>query len=205
MSEDYKEHWEKVYKTKSPNEVSWTQENPKTSIDLINSSNLPKSCSIIDIGGGDSLLVDFLLHNGYENITVLDVSSEAIKRAKKRLGVKADKVNWIVSNITDFSPEESYDIWHDRATFHFLNTDDQINKYVNIVKNTVNKNLVIGTFSDDGPLKCSGMEIVQYTEKKMSDLFSSDFKKLDSFKENHTTPFNTIQNFIFCSFIKKSS
>ncbi len=202
MSTSYKEHWEKVYQTKSPNEVSWTQSNPKTSIELINSSNLPKSCSIIDVGGGDSLLVDFLLNDGYENITVLDISSKAIEKAKKRLGKKASKINWIISNITDYKPNNTYDIWHDRATFHFLNNVNQINNYVNLVKKTVNKNLIIGSFSDEGPLKCSGMEIVQYTDKKMSNLFLSDFKKLDSFKENHTTPFNTLQNFIFCSFIK---
>jgi len=203
MTEDYKDHWEKVYKTKTPNEVSWTQLHPKTSIELIKSFNLPKTCSIIDIGGGDSLLVDFLLEDGFQNITVLDISNEAISRAKKRLGEKANKVSWIVSNITEFEPEKTYDIWHDRATFHFLNKDDQIKKYVNLVNESVNKNFVIGTFSIDGPLKCSGMKIVQYTEIKMVDLFSNHFKKLNSFKEDHITPFNTIQNFIFCSFIKK--
>lgn len=205
MSEDYKNHWENVYKTKTPNEVSWTQLHPKTSIDLIKSFNLPKTCSIIDVGGGDSLLVDFLLKDGFQNITVLDISNEAIKRAKKRLGEKADKVSWIVSNITDFSPEKTYDIWHDRATFHFLNKDNQIKKYINLVNKSVNKSFVIGTFSMDGPLKCSGMEIVQYNDVKMNDLFSNHFKKLSSIKEDHITPFNTIQNFIFCTFIKKTN
>ncbi len=205
MSEDYKNHWENVYKTKTPNEVSWTQLHPKTSIELIKSFNLPKTCSIIDVGGGDSLLVDFLLKDGFQNITVLDISNEAIKRAKKRLGEKADKVSWIVSNITDFSPEKTYDIWHDRATFHFLNKDNQIKKYINLVNKSVNKSFVIGTFSMDGPLKCSGMEIVQYNDVKMNDLFSNHFKKLSSIKEDHITPFNTIQNFIFCTFIKKTN
>lgn len=204
MSEDYKNHWENVYKTKTPNEVSWTQLHPKTSIELIKSFNLPKTCSIIDVGGGDSLLVDFLLKDGFQNITVLDISNEAIKRAKKRLGEKADKVSWIVSNITDFSPEKTYDIWHDRATFHFLNKDNQIKKYINLVNKSVNKSFVIGTFSMDGPLKCSGMEIVQYNDVKMNDLFSNHFKKLSSIKEDHITPFNTIQNFIFCTFKKKN-
>lgn len=205
MSEDYKNHWENVYKTKTPNEVSWTQLHPKTSIELIKSFNLPKTCSIIDVGGGDSLLVDFLLKDGFQNITVLDISNEAIKRAKKRLGEKADKVSWIVSNITDFSPEKTYDIWHDRATFHFLNKNNQIKKYINLVNKSVNKSFVIGTFSMDGPLKCSGMEIVQYNDVKMNDLFSNHFKKLSSIKEDHITPFNTIQNFIFCTFKKKTN
>ena len=205
MSEDYKNHWENVYKTKTPNEVSWTQLHPKTSIELIKSFNLPKTCSIIDVGGGDSLLVDFLLKDGFQNITVLDISNEAIKRAKKRLGEKADKVSWIVSNITDFSPEKTYDIWHDRATFHFLNKNNQIKKYINLVNKSVNNSFVIGTFSMDGPLKCSGMEIVQYNDVKMNDLFSNHFKKLSSIKEDHITPFNTIQNFIFCTFTKKTN
>lgn len=204
MSEDYKNHWENVYKTKTPNEVSWTQLHPKTSIELIKSFNLPKTCSIIDVGGGDSLLVDFLLKDGFQNITVLDISNEAIKRAKKRLGKKANKVSWIVTNITDFIPEKTYDIWHDRATFHFLNKNNQIDKYIDLVNKSVNKSFVIGTFSMDGPLKCSGMEIVQYNEVKMNDLFSHHFKKLSSIKEDHITPFNTIQNFIFCTFKKKN-
>lgn len=205
MSKNYKAHWETVYETKSPNEVSWTQAKPKTSIDLINSFNLPKSSSIIDVGGGDSLLVDFLLEEGYENITVLDISSKAIERAKKRLGAKAKKVKWIVSNITDYMPCDTFDVWHDRATLHFLNDFNEINKYVGLVKKSVNKNLVIATFSDEGPLKCSGIEIVQYTAEKMDNLFNDCFEKIDSFKQNHTTPFNTIQNFIFCSFMKKST
>ena len=202
MSKNYKAHWETVYETKSPNEVSWTQSKPKTSIDLINSFNLPKSSSIIDVGGGDGLLVDFLLEEGYENITVLDISSKAIERAKKRLGAKAKKVKWIVSNITDYMPSDTFDVWHDRATLHFLNDNNEINKYVGLVKKYVNKNLVIATFSDEGPFKCSGIEIVQYTAEKMANLFNDCFEKIDSFKQNHTTPFNTIQNFIFCSFIK---
>jgi len=205
MSKNYKAHWEMVYETKSPNEVSWTQAKPKTSIDLINSFNLPKSSSIIDVGGGDSLLVDFLLEEGYENITVLDISSKAIERAKKRLGAKAKKVKWIVSNITDYMPSDTFDVWHDRATLHFLNDFNEINKYVGLVKKSVNKNLVIATFSDEGPLKCSGIEIVQYTAEKMANLFNDCFEKIDSFKQNHTTPFNTKQNFIFCTFMKKST
>ena len=205
MSKNYKAHWETVYETKSPNEVSWTQSKPKTSIDLINSFNLPKSSSIIDVGGGDGLLVDFLLEEGYENITVLDISSKAIERAKKRLGAKAKKVKWIVSNITDYMPSDTFDVWHDRATLHFLNDNNEINKYVGLVKKSVNKNLVIATFSDEGPLKCSGIEIVQYTAEKMANLFNDCFEKINSFKQNHTTPFNTKQNFIFCSFMKKST
>ena len=122
MEIDRKNHWETVYETKQPNEVSWTQEYPKTSIDFIHETHLDKTANIIDIGGGDSKLVDFLLEEGYENISVLDISANALERAKKRLGKNAGKVNWIVSDITEFKPETKYDIWHDRATFHFLTT-----------------------------------------------------------------------------------
>ena len=120
--ENRKEHWEKVYATKQPHEVSWTQELPKTSLDFVHSFNLPKTASIIDIGGGDSKLVDYLLDEGFENISVLDISATAIEKAKQRLGAKAAKVNWIVSDVTEFHPSSTYDCWHDRATFHFLIT-----------------------------------------------------------------------------------
>src|SRR5690606_661692 len=115
-----KEHWESVYENKNPDQVSWTQERPDISLRLIQDCELPKSAKIIDIGGGDSKLVDFLLEEGYENITVLDISTKALDRAKKRLGKKADNVHWIVSDITSFEPKVSYDLWHDRAAFHFL-------------------------------------------------------------------------------------
>jgi len=141
-----KNHWETVYETKQPNEVSWTQENPKTSLDFIRETHLDKTAKIIDIGGGDSNLVDFLLEEGYENISVLDISAKALERAKKRLGKNAEKVNWIVSDITEFKPETRYDIWHDRATFHFLTTSEQIKKYSEITENWINDFLIIGTF-----------------------------------------------------------
>ena len=115
-----KEHWQHIYSTKLPKEVSWTEEKPVTSLELIAKFDLPKFAKIIDIGGGDSLLVDFLLHEGYTNITVLDISAAAIDRAKMRLGKNAHRVKWIVSDIKDFTPTESYDLWHDRAAFHFL-------------------------------------------------------------------------------------
>ncbi len=197
-----KNHWETVYKTKQPNEVSWTQENPKTSLDLIRETNLDKSVKIIDIGGGDSRLVDFLLAEGYENVSVLDISSHALERAKNRLGKKAEKVNWIVSDITEFKPETTYDIWHDRATFHFLTTTEQIEKYSEITQNWNNGFLIIGTFSENGPTKCSGLEIKQYTEIEIENQFSANYKKIKCITEDHITPFNTKQNFTFCSFEK---
>ncbi len=197
-----KNHWETVYKTKQPNEVSWTQENPKTSLDLIRETNLDKSVKIIDIGGGDSRLVDFLLAEGYENVSVLDISFNALERAKNRLGKNAEKVNWIVSDITEFKPETTYDIWHDRATFHFLTTTEQIGKYSEITQNWNNGFLIIGTFSKNGPTKCSGLDIKQYSESELENQFSNRFKKIKCISEDHLTPFKTTQNFTFCAFEK---
>lgn len=202
MESNRKNHWETVYETKQPNEVSWTQENPKTSIDFIRETHIEKSAKIIDIGGGDSKLVDFLLEEGYENITVLDISSTALERAKKRLGKNAEKVSWIASDITEFKPDTSYYIWHDRATFHFLTTGEQINKYIEITEKWVSGFLIIGTFSNQGPKKCSGLEIKQYSETELEKQFSNSFKKLKCISEDHTTPFETKQNFTFCAFEK---
>lgn len=200
MNKENKQHWETVYTTKQPNEVSWTQEIPQTSLDFIHSFNLSKSASIIDIGGGDSKLADFLLDEGYENITVLDISATALEKAKVRLGARAQKVTWVVSDINDFTPATTYDIWHDRAAFHFLTTEQQIATYLNIVKNNVTGFLVIGTFSEIGPKKCSGLDIRQYSATSLERMFKDDFTKLICKTEDHITPFNTAQNFTFCSF-----
>jgi SAM-dependent methyltransferase len=200
-----KDHWENVYTNKLPNEVSWTQEVPKTSLQFIHSANLEKNARIIDIGGGDSTLVDFLLKEGFENITVLDISEAALTRAKQRLGANASKVHWVVSDITDFIPVTQYDFWHDRATFHFLTTETQIHKYIAIARTALRDNgsAAIGTFSMDGPEKCSGLEIKQYSEDALTALLNDGFEKVKCITENHITPFNTIQNFLFCSFIRK--
>lgn len=198
--ESKKVHWDVVYTTKQPNEVSWTQEIPKTSLDFIHSYGLPKTASIIDVGGGDSKLVDYLLDEGYENITVLDISDKALERAKVRLGARSEKVKWVVSDVTDFQPPATYDIWHDRATFHFLTTPDQISKYLSIARNAISGYLTIGTFSQCGPTKCSGLEIKQYSEAQLQSQLAYGFNKVRCITEDHLTPFNTTQNFLFCSF-----
>lgn len=202
MEIDRKNHWETVYENKQANEVSWTQENPKTSLDFIHETHIDKTAKIIDIGGGDSKLVDFLLNEGYENITVLDISEKALERAKKRLGKNAEKVHWIVSDITDFKPETTYDIWHDRATFHFLTNPEQVETYAKITEKWVTSFLIIGTFSENGPKKCSGLDIKQYSEKELESQFSNHFNKLKCITEDHITPFKTKQNFTFCVFQK---
>ncbi len=200
MNNTNKNHWETVYETKNPDQVSWTQEIPKTSLDFIHSFGLDKKASIIDVGGGDSKLVDFLLDEGYENITILDISEKALEKAKKRLGDKANKVNWVVTDITAFESKTHYNIWHDRATFHFLTTKEQVSKYLSIARESVSGYMTIGTFSTNGPTKCSGLDIKQYDEETLANELENGFEKLKCVTEDHTTPFNRIQNFLFCSF-----
>ncbi|MEP7263308.1 MAG: class I SAM-dependent methyltransferase [Bacteroidota bacterium] len=199
---DQQNHWDKIYATKRPDEVSWTQDIPKTSLDFVHYANLDKQANIIDIGGGDSKLVDFLLDEGFENITVLDISEQALTRTRLRLGDKANKVNWIVSDITDFHPTTSFDFWHDRAAFHFLTTETQIVKYLSTARQAVKENgfVTIGTFSKDGPKKCSGLDIKQYDETTLTSELENGFEKIKCVTEDHITPFNTTQNFLFCSF-----
>lgn len=201
---DRKKHWENIYQTKDLTEVSWYQPVPQTSLDLFKQYNILFQAKIIDIGGGDSFLVDELLKLGYSDITVLDISKEAIAKAQNRLGKEAEKVNWIVSDITDFKPLHKYDFWHDRAAFHFLTEEKDILKYLQIASEGINKNgiLTIGTFSETGPTKCSGIEIRQYSEKSLAERFKSNFQLVDSFTIDHKTPFETIQNFIFGVFKK---
>jgi 2-polyprenyl-3-methyl-5-hydroxy-6-metoxy-1,4-benzoquinol methylase len=200
MKLDRKKHFEKVYETKSPDQVSWTQESPKTSLEFIHSFGLKKSAKIIDIGGGDSKLVDYLLDEGFESVTVLDISAKSLEKAKDRLGEKANKVNWIVSDITEFEPNMTFDVWHDRATFHFLTTTEQITKYIKTARKSVSGFLTIGTFSKNGPEKCSGLEIKQYNEDELTLKLINGFDKIKCVTEDHLTPFDTTQNFLFCSF-----
>ena len=205
MADGKKQYWNTVYETKQPNEVSWTQQIPKASLDFIHSFNLPKTASIIDVGGGDSKLVDYLLDECYEDITVLDISDMALARAKERLGERSRKVKWIASDITEFQPETTYNVWHDRATFHFLTTQEQITKYLATARKAISGYLTIGTFSENGPKKCSGLEIKQYNETELQHQLENGFKKIRCITEDHVTPFNTTQNFLFCSFKRESA
>ncbi len=203
MQEPIKAHWEKVYETKQPHEVSWTQKVPQTSLQFILAAGLNKDAAIIDVGGGDSNLVDFLLQEGYSNITVLDISAKALERAQARLGEKASLVQWIEADIRSFVPTQPYDFWHDRAAFHFLTAPEDVNTYVNTVQAYVKGYLAVGTFSENGPLKCSGLEIKQYSQASLTTLFEKDFEPLKCLNETHITPFGTSQHFTFCCFSKK--
>tara|TARA_B100000768_G_C11231317_1_gene355195 strand:+ start:68 stop:676 length:609 start_codon:yes stop_codon:yes gene_type:complete len=192
-----KEHWENIYANKGMEQLSWFQKVPTISLKLINQVTKNKEDAIIDIGGGDGFLVDNLLVLGYTNITVLDISKNSIDRAKKRLGKLAHKVKWIVADITEFIPKQEYVIWHDRAAFHFLTELIDKENYHELVKKTVSGFFIIASFSDEGPNKCSGLEVCKYSELELKKYFEKDFNVVNSFKINHITPFKTTQNFTF--------
>ncbi|MCK6691162.1 MAG: class I SAM-dependent methyltransferase [Thermoanaerobaculia bacterium] len=201
-----KSHWEKIYESKDEEAYSWFQPYPHTSIEFIEYFQLPKNARIIDIGGGDSHLVDALLRLGYTDITVLDISAMAIEKARKRLGDRADRVRWIVSDVTEFEPPAGqYDFWHDRAAFHFLTIEPLIRRYVDIAQRAVRPGgyLVLGTFSPSGPKKCSGLDIRQYSRAAMSAVFSPFFRRVKCVEAMHVTPFQTTQHFLFCSFRRR--
>lgn len=197
-----KQHWENIYQSKSMDEVSWYQPEPSTSLYFLNLCEVPKTAKIIDVGGGDSYLVDCLLEQEYENITVVDISEKALNKARQRLGKKAEKVNWIVADAANFQPPEKYDFWHDRATFHFLTQEQEIQQYLQTARKYIKPfgYLVLGTFSEDGPGKCSGLKVKQYSEQSMTNRVKESFEKIQCIKTDHETPFQTTQNFIFCSF-----
>lgn len=204
MESTKKEHWETVFTTKAANEVSWYQSEPKTSIQLIQACKVAKDAKIIDVGGGDSYLIDGLLNLGYTNLYLLDISAAAIERAKIRLRDQAQKVTFIVSDSLNFQSDEKFDVWHDRASFHFFTETIDIEQYkANVIANTnQNAHFIIGTFSEDGPLKCSGLPITQYSVEKMEAVFEESFDLENCFSEDHTTPFDTVQNFIFFQYKK---
>ncbi|MEO6902040.1 MAG: class I SAM-dependent methyltransferase [Bacteroidia bacterium] len=201
---DREKHWENIYKTKQLQEVSWFQPTPETALDFIKQFKVSTTAKIIDIGGGDGFLVDHLLRLGYTDLTVLDISATAIEKAKQRLDADAIKVKWIVADVTTFKPIEKYDFWYDRASFHFLTQDEEIANYVATAHENINDNgiLVIGTFSEQGPTKCSGIAIKQYSEKSISNQFKQYFEKINCLTVDHPTPSGSLQNFTFCSFNK---
>ena len=200
--EPTKEHWEKIYQTRSPEEVSWTQVVPEISLRFIHSFHLPKEARIIDIGAGDSRLADHLLEEGFEQITVLDISSLPLEKARKRLGNQAEKINWIVGDITCFQSENPFDLWHDRAVFHFMISEESRSAYLDRARKLVRPGgfLIIGSFSEKGPEICSGLPVRRYNETSMKQELSDGFEMIQCLTEDHITPFHTKQEFLFCSF-----
>ena len=195
---DNKKHWENIYQKKEIDGVSWYQKVPIESLQLIKKYSLSNSDKIIDIGCGKSFLADNLLELNYTNISLVDISSNALKEVKDRLQNKS--LNFIETDILNFNSNDKYDIWHDRAVFHFITDREGIKKYISLCSEYINKEgiLIIGTFAEDGPLKCSGLEIKRYSVDQISDLFEESFELVESFKMLHKTPFDTEQSFSFC-------
>jgi ubiquinone/menaquinone biosynthesis C-methylase UbiE len=196
-----KTHWEHIYETKAPNQVSWYQEHPKYSMQYIKNTGIQKSGHIIDVGGGASTLVDDLLDHGFQNITVLDVSGTALQFARQRLGTRAVAVNWIEADITQAElPHDAYDVWHDRAVFHFLTQANDRQRYIDTARHSVRKggHVIVAAFAPDGPERCSGLEVVRYSPESLHSEFGEDFEVIDSARETHHTPFGTEQKFIYC-------
>jgi len=198
---DAKKHWEQVYATRKPESVSWYRPHLETSLELIQRAANDLSASIIDIGGGESTLVDDLLLRGYKNLTVLDVSQTAIEVTKERLGSSAAQVHWLVADVTDFELEpHAYDLWHDRAVFHFLTAPDRRAAYIRQVTRAVKPggHVIVSTFGPEGPTKCSGLEVMRYDAETLHGEFGRRFRLMESSKVLHQTPLGITQQFLYC-------
>jgi ubiquinone/menaquinone biosynthesis C-methylase UbiE len=194
-------HWEKIYAAKADDQVSWFQMQPQQSLDLIHSTGVVKTAQIIDVGAGASTLVDYLLGDGFKNITVLDISPTALDRAKARLGARASKLTWIEADITQSSlPQSYYDVWHDRAVFHFLTATEDRQKYVALVRRSLKPggHIVVASFAPDGPTQCSGLDVMRYSPQSIHHEFGADFEVVESRSETHLTPSGVQQKFIYC-------
>jgi len=198
---DARTHGEKIYSTKAPDQVSWYRAHLETSLSLIKRAPIDRTAPIIDVGGGESTLVDDLLEQGFQNITVLDVSHAAIEVNRARLGERARGVHWIVADITQIELEpEAYDVWHDRAVFHFLTAQEQRTAYVRQVARSVRSGgcVIVSTFGPEGPTKCSGLDVIRYDADSLHDEFGLRFRLVESSMEVHQTPLGTMQQFLYC-------
>ena len=204
---DQRAHWDQIYKTKPSTELSWFEAHPETSLRLIANAGLDRAARIIDVGGGESLLVDRLLDLGFRNVSVLDVSSQALVRAQARLGQRRDMVRWINCDVTEFRTKAKFDLWHDRAAFHFLTDPEDRGRYVDAVKRalTHDGHLIMATFSLGGPPKCSGLDVVRYSSLSLAQEIGSDFQLAESIDQVHVTPGGTKQAFAFCRFVRHAA
>ena len=203
-----KDHWEHVYATKPTDAVSWYQAHADLSLRLIRGTGVPATASIIDVGGGASTLVDDLLAHGYSALSVLDLSAHALAAAKARLGARADAVTWLEADVTSAClPVHAYDVWHDRAVFHFLTTAAEREAYVERVLRSVKPggHVIVATFAEDGPTQCSGLPVMRYSADDLHAEFGSPFSLLQHEKETHQTPFGTLQSFVYCYCRKATS
>jgi 2-polyprenyl-3-methyl-5-hydroxy-6-metoxy-1,4-benzoquinol methylase len=196
-----KSHWEKVYAAKPATSVSWYQEHAECSLSLLNNTGISKSAAIIDVGGGASTLVDDLLTEGYSDVTVLDLSAAALSAAKKRLGALAAKVKWLEADVTEaVLPSHRYDVWHDRAVFHFLTEPKQRQDYVEKVFHSVKPggHVIVATFAEDGPTQCSGLPVMRYSADELHSQFGEAFTLVKHVREAHYTPSGAVQHFVYC-------
>ena len=201
-----KEHWEKVYTTKPADAVSWYQQHADLSLRLVREAGLPPGALIIDVGGGASTLVDDLLGEGYSSVTVFDLSASALSQAKVRLGERAESVTWIEANITDITlPPNAYDLWHDRAVFHFLTTEQERTVYLSLLQYALKPDgqVIIATFAEDGPIQCSGLPVRCYSPSELQTELGDAFKLLKHEREEHHTPSGTVQKFVYCHFLRE--
>lgn len=196
-----KTHWEHIYETKAPDQVSWYQEHAQFSLQHIRKTGIRKTDHIIDVGGGASTLVDDLIADGFQQISILDISGTALQLARQRLGPKANDVKWIEADITRADLlHQAYDVWHDRAVFHFLMQAADRQRYVDTVRHAVRPDghVIVATFASDGPDRCSGLDVMRYSPESLHGEFGEDFELMDSTRESHQTPFGTEQRFIYC-------
>ena len=203
-----KNHWEHVYSTKKTESVSWFQEHAEQSMRLIRGTGVPYSAGIIDVGGGASTLVDDLLISGYCAVSVLDLAAAALSVAKARLGERASEVQWIEGDITKVVlPVHAFDVWHDRAVFHFLSSKEDREAYVDTVLRSVKPggHVIVATFAEDGPIQCSGLPVMRYGPSELHAEFGSPFSLVQHEREEHHTPFGTVQKFVYCYCRKASS
>jgi 2-polyprenyl-3-methyl-5-hydroxy-6-metoxy-1,4-benzoquinol methylase len=194
-------HWDKIYGEKPPGQLSWHRPHLDVSLKLIEAAAPQRSASIIDVGGGQSTLVDDLLARKYENVTVLDLSPMAIELTKKRLGTAALGVRWLAADVTEAElAPQAYDVWHDRAVFHFLTEKEARIAYVQQAMRVMRPggHVIVGTFGPQGPQKCSGLDVVRYDAESLHEEFGTKFELVESFSENHTTPWDTTQQFLYC-------
>jgi ubiquinone/menaquinone biosynthesis C-methylase UbiE len=201
MPDADREHWEKVYRTKSEKDLSWYQPHLAQSIDLITGTGIGPGARIIDVGGGASTLVDDLLDRGFRDITVLDIAEAALHAARRRLGPRASTVTWLAGDITTVSlPPNAYDLWHDRAVFHFLTAEVDRRAYIERVCFAVKPGgfVVVATFGPQGPEKCSGLPVVRYSADEIPGAFGEAFQLLDHREERHQTPWGREQEFVYC-------
>ncbi len=201
-------HWENIYSTKAIHDVSWFQTHAGCSLDLIDRTQISPDAQIIDVGSGASILISELIAGGYKNLTVLDISAAAIAAAQKQLGSAANGVQWIHSDITTVKlSADAYDLWHDRAAFHFLTEENDRAAYINTVSKAVKPggHLILATFAEDGPLKCSGLQIVRYSPQDLRAQFDGAFSFVEHQYEDHATPFGSVQRFVYCHFQRRAA